>query len=778
MSLAYELSEERPAGTFVGNVVIDSHLDDTWSAIDFNSMRFSFLPQREPHADYFRIEDTTGVIRTTRRIDRDIICINQLKCDVSLNVMVQPGQYFQILKVRVTILDLNDNPPVFQDERIVRYIPEGALPGTVFALPSAEDVDSGINGIQNYQLLTTSSKFSLQVANNSADSVDLLLLVNEKVDREEEEYYTIDIVATDGGQPPLSGSMMVSISIIDSNDNNPIFENSTYEVTVAENVPLDAVIVRVHADDPDVGQNGEIVYGFSAHTWDTYGHLFFIDNSTGQILAKGPIDYEAADIYYLTVMAQDRGENSMPTYSKVIVHIEDINDYTPEITVNSLTSSHVVQVSEAAPTGTFVAHVSVVDLDAGRNGQVRCTIESEEFDLKKLFPTEYKVVTRSNQFDREAQSVYHITIVCRDKGKPSLRASQDVDIYIKDENDHIPIFNQPNYKASVRENNMVGVFVVQVNASDQDEGDNAMVRYAMQRTPKDKHLLVIDPESGIVAANSIFDYETNNHYNFTILAFDNGKPPRTATATLFVTIDDINDEVPHFQLSSYSFEVEENQSAGTLVGVVTAVDIDTSPFNVVTYAIDVHRSMTRAFAVHPDKGRIVTTRELDREEREVYNLVLIASNMGHPLMRNIVDVTVFVLDHNDNKPAILFPNEWNHTVHVPYMTQVGNLVTKIQASDADLNQNSVLSYQITSGDDKGVFAIDEVTGDIKLQQDLMDHKDNRFALVVMVTDGGTPHKTTVSTLWIHITKEILLPQRRTASFLGPLRESLNYCVFS
>ena len=766
-ALEYDLSEERPAGTFVGNVVIDSDLADTASNDDISKMHFSFLRQREPHGDYFRIEEGTGVIRTTRRIDRDTICAFQILCQVALNVMVQPGQFFQIIKVRVTILDLNDNSPVFPEARIVRYIPEGALPGTVFALPSAEDVDSGMFSIQNYQLLTVSSKFSLQIANNSAESVDILLLVTEKIDREEEEFFTMEVVATDGGEPPLSGSMMVDITIIDSNDNNPEFENATYNITVAENVPKNAVIVRVHATDPDVGQNGEIVYGFAAHTRDQYGHLFTIDNSTGQIQAKGPIDYEETNIYYLTVMAQDRGENSMPTYAKVVIHVEDINDYTPEITVNSLTPSNVVQVSEAAPPGTFVAHVSVVDLDAGRNGQVRCTIDSNEFELKKLFPTEYKVVTLSDDFDRESQAMYQVSIVCRDKGKPSLRASKDVEIFIKDENDHTPVFNQPNYKAIIRENNMVGQFVVQLNASDQDEGDNAMIRYALQgNADGGRDLLSIDPDSGIVAANAIFDYESKNQYNFTILALDGGRPQRTATTTLSVTIDDINDEAPHFQMPSYSFEVEENQSAGTFVGTVRAVDADTVPYNVVTYAIDLPKSHTRDFAVQADKGTIITTRELDREQQAVYNLKVIASNMGHPLMRNVVDVTVFVLDHNDNKPNITYPSHMNNTVHVHYTTPVGNIITRIEASDADLNENAELNYEISNGNDYGVFAIDEVSGDVKLMLDLIDYKEKRFTLIVMVTDSGVPHKSTIAELHVHVTKGMLMPQRRTESFLG------------
>ena len=777
-SLEYDLSEERPPGTFVGNVVIDAHMNGPWTSDDISKMKFSFLRQREPHWDNFRIEETTGVIRTTRRIDRDIICSRQLLCQVDLNVMVQPSSYFQIIKVTVTILDLNDNSPQFPEARMVLYVPEGATVGSVFAVQSAEDVDSGKFGIQSYKLLSASKKFSLQVTNNSAESIDVLLHLNEKVDREVQEFYTMEVVATDGGTPSRSGSMMVDITIVDSNDNNPVFANSTYNITVPENVALNAVLLRVHATDPDVGLNGEIVYSFSSHTKEQYGDLFSIDNATGQIQARGQIDYEATSIYYLTVMAQDRGPNSMPAYTKVVLNVEDINDYTPEITVNALTASRTVQVSESASPGTFVAHVSVVDKDAGRNGQVRCTIESDLFELKKLFPTEYKVVTSTAaRFDRETQSEYQVDVICRDKGKPSLRATSQIDIFVRDENDHSPVFDQSIYHSVIRENNMVGAFVVQVNASDQDEGDNAMIRYSL-RQRDDRNLLVIDTVSGVVAANAIFDYEKKKNYEFLVLAYDNGRPRRTSTATISLSVGDVNDESPHFLLPTYRFEVEENQSAGSFVGLVSAVDADTYEYNVVTYAIDVKESGTRAFAVHPDTGRIVTTRELDREEQEVYKLVLIASNMGHPQMRNTVDVSVYVLDHNDNIPVITFPNDYNNTIDVAYTTPVGHIVTQILAHDPDLNNNAALKYRIAGGDDEGIFNLDEVTGIMTVKQDISEQKGRRFSMVTMVTDGGTPHKSSVATIHIHIKKKVLVPQRRTATFLGLSGNVLIFSVVS
>ena len=196
------------------------------------------------------------------------------------------------------------------------------------------------------------------------------------------------------------------------------------------------------------GVNGEVFYKLSERSKEEHGDRFGIEAETGDLYLRSSLDYEVEQEYYLTITAQDQGPNSLPAYAKVIIHVADVNDHTPEITVNSLTPSGLVQVEEGSPEGTFVAHISVVDLDAGRSGEVRCSMDSYEFRLEQLYQTEYKIVTTAI-FDREVKSVYHLRIVCEDRGVPIQAASKHVVVTVIDANDNAPRFEKPVYIAQV-----------------------------------------------------------------------------------------------------------------------------------------------------------------------------------------------------------------------------------------------------------------------------------------------------------------------------------------
>ena len=165
------------------------------------------------------------------------------------------------------------------------------------------------------------------------------LLLKEKFNREVQDTYHVQIVAYDGGVPPKSGSIDVTIIVLDSNDNPPVFQNSTYYVNIMENVPIFTTIAHVSATDQDIGINGEVVYTFSTQTQETYGHLFGLEPETGAIFVQGNIDYEKASIYTLSVIAKDKGADSIPADATVIVTVKDVNDHPPDITVNTLSAS-------------------------------------------------------------------------------------------------------------------------------------------------------------------------------------------------------------------------------------------------------------------------------------------------------------------------------------------------------------------------------------------------------------------------------------------------------
>ena len=397
-------------------------------------LEFRFLSDpRVPLA----IDASDGVLRTKGRIDRDSLpnCRQMDRCEMSLDVTVQPVAYFRIIKVSLEIIDINDNPPRFGDSHHAFIsILESASIGSTFLLPSATDPDSPVYGVQHYDLNSLWQNFELKITPKLDGFLDVRLLLKEKLDREMREEYVLKLIAYDGGQPPKSDSINVTVRVLDSNDNDPIFERDSYEVKIVENLPLRTAILKVTATDQDSGVNGQVVYGMSPQTRQAYGDMFGVNNQTGDIFIVGTIDREKADVYQLVVTAEDCGVDSHPVDMTVTVVVTDQNDNPPKVVVNTLTAigTDFANVPENSQIGTFVAHVTVSDPDAGRNGSVNCSLDSRQFNFiqRPLLPQsdiEYQILT-AVRLDREVKDFYNVTIVCSDDGLPRKQTQKYIQV--------------------------------------------------------------------------------------------------------------------------------------------------------------------------------------------------------------------------------------------------------------------------------------------------------------------------------------------------------------
>ena len=484
-----------------------------------------------------------------------------------------------------------------------------------------------------------------------------------------------------------------------------------------------------------LGVNGEVFYKLSDRSKQEHGDRFGIEAQTGDLYLRSNLDYEVEQAYYLTITAQDQGPNSLPAYAKVIVKVGDINDHTPEITVNSLTPSGLVQVEEGSPEGTFVAHISVVDLDAGRSGEVRCSMDSYEFKLEQLYQTEYKIVTTA-VFDREIKSVYHLRIVCEDKGVPIQATSKHVVVTVIDANDNSPHFEKPVYIAQIRENISKGAFIEQVSAMDDDVGGNGALTYDILGQGV-ASVIKINAETGVIRSNIVFDYEKQSTYQFTVIAKDNGDPVLTGSTTLKLNVLDFNDVVPHFIESKYNFSIPENAPSNTYIGSVKALDEDTYPHNRIVYSIDIGYGGQNTFSIDSKTGDISTLRIIDRERTDVYVLKVVAENEEARHMRSRINVTINILDVNDNAPVFDFPSDTNNTIQIATDVPIGTPIIKVKARDPDLGNNGSLSYYITHGNDQGYFAINSTTGQMRLTKNLGGLRNQEFVIAITVRDNGS-----------------------------------------
>ena len=457
-TLHYEVMEEAREGTRIADVFEDAELAANNPASVIEALSFRFL--NDPEWD-FHIDPRTGIISTSARLDRDTLCASEPRCQTGLDVVAMtsnPTRLIEMIKVTVEILDLNDNSPVFPESHVTFQLLESASVGTGLSLQQAVDPDAGQHGVQEYRLMAIDSgirardqPFDLQVT-DSLGSTNVRLVLQRPLDRENERSYNLKIIARDGGRPRKTGSVDVTVQILDENDNDPVFDNTTYNATVAENIPINTNILRVRARDPDSGHYGTVVYRLTERSHIQYGQIFGVRNTTGDIYTTGVLDRERLPLYTLYVQAGDLGPDSFPADATVTIYILDQNDNAPGIIVNTLssTSTDRADITEDVPLDTFVAHMVVSDPDSGRNAEFNCTLNDDTFMLKwslsddeqeSLRPVrpgssalqyvsgskQYTIVTR-RPLDRETKQRYSLAITCRDRGESTQIAIKHIQV--------------------------------------------------------------------------------------------------------------------------------------------------------------------------------------------------------------------------------------------------------------------------------------------------------------------------------------------------------------
>ncbi|XP_029917167.1 protocadherin alpha-8-like, partial [Myripristis murdjan] len=625
--IRYSIPEESKEGTVVGNIAKDLGLDrSTLKARGYRIVTGSVDP-------LFQINQNDGILYVKHKIDREEICEASSTCFINLKTVLENP--LEIHYVAIEVLDINDHSPSFPEKEKRMEISESVLPGTRFQLQAASDADVGIYSVQQYKL-THNDNFRLEVNDRGDNGKIPVLLLQKPLDREVMKRHTFILTAVDGGKPPRSGTVVLSVDVLDINDNLPIFTKDTYSVTLNENAPIGTTVITVNATDLDEGSNGEVFYSFGNSVNSKLRNLFHVDANTGEIIVKGTIDFEVKDRYEIYIQASDKGAAPLTTEKSVNVKIIDLNDNAPEIEVTSFSDA----VPEDARPGTTVALISVNDLDSGPNGKVVCFVNDDvPFTLTpSLQNNMYSLVTKS-PLDREKKQSFDLTVVAKDAGEPVLSSEKEITVTVSDVNDNSPEFLLNPYSFYISENNASGDSVFSVKASDRDEGDNALISYHILRDSRTENSLTsflnINSENGNILALKTFDFETVKTFQFQVVATDSGTPSLSSNVTVNVFILDQNDNAPVilYPVSANGSaegveEIPRNVNAGHLVTKVRAYDPDIGYNGWLLFSLQ-EVSDHSLFGLDRYTGQIRTLRSFTETDEAEHKLVILVKDNGN-----------------------------------------------------------------------------------------------------------------------------------------------------
>ncbi|XP_034459628.1 protocadherin Fat 3a isoform X6 [Hippoglossus hippoglossus] len=697
-----------------------------------NVVRYQIFSDAHNSTDYFHIDSSSGLILTARMLDHELL----QKYDFIVRA-TDNGFPPLSSEVSVTVLvnDVNDNPPLFNQLLYEAYVNELAPRGHFVACVQASDADSSDCEKLDYSILSGNERMNFVM-----DKKTGILTLSSHRKQRMEPAYSLNVSVSDG---VFTSTAQVHIKMLGANLYSPVFGHNVYEAELRENAAVGTKVIQVKATDADPGVFGHFIYSFVN---DVGKDQFSID-ANGQITTAEKLDREdpANKNIILTVVARDSGGRD--SYCTVQVTLLDDNDNVPRFRATEYRAS----VKSDVATGFLVTQIQAYDPDDGTNAKVTYSLYSEAHvpvvDILEIDPDNGWMVTKGS-FSHLRNSVLSFFVKAVDGGHPVRHSLVSVYIHVLSPDSLIPYFSQHQYSFGVPEDTPIGstIGMVRLNTPPGYALLSATFALVNGETGENNQdgVFLVNKDTGVIKLDKPLDYEVIKGYHFKITTtVQQAKLDSVTSVDVEIKVFDLNDNKPAFEANSYEATVMEGMSIGTKIIQVQTVDPDSGANGQVTYNLGAliqsggdSDTLVDTFSIDSNTGWISTCKDLDHETNPSYTFTVVASDLGETLsLSSTTTVTVAVADINDNPPRFL---EQHYFSSVQESDHPGEVVAVLNTRDDDSSAlNRQVSYHITGGNYRGVFALGLVQGEWKMYvKGLLDREErNLYIINVTASDG-------------------------------------------
>uniref|UniRef100_A0A8C4H6B6 FAT atypical cadherin 2 n=1 Tax=Dicentrarchus labrax TaxID=13489 RepID=A0A8C4H6B6_DICLA len=618
--------------------------------------------------------------------------------------------------VAVNVMDVNDNPPVFDQPSYVIRVPENTEVDSIIFTARAIDLDVDTSGNVQYSLLTSTDMFRV-------DELTGEVTVTGHLDRETSPRHDLWIEARDQAKhgPQLFSMIDLVVVLQDINDNPPKFVPKVYKIKVPEDVPVGTLLVWVESVDLDLGSGGLVTYNLK----NTEGGIFNLDSSTGALTLERELDFERRPIYNLTVRAVDHGfPRSLSSSCFVEIQVMDVNENLHRPVFSEFV--YEAGVMEDAAVGTSVVMLTASDKDLGRDGVVRYHIHEGSGLGVFTIDEETGVIRTTETLDREMMPHYWLSVYVTDLGTEPLISWTHVFLEVLDINDNAPELSQPVYFASAQENVDKAKSVIQVFATDVDTSSEGKLSFQMLESHRT--YFDVDPKTGVISTLSALDREDKPEHSVEVIVSDNGSPPLRSTATVVIRVLDANDNRPKFTDKLFHVKLPEqsHQAGKQEVCRMVARDDDEGSNAVVTYQLQDNRD--ERFEIDSVTG--VVTAHGDFWPGNYSILTIKATDQGSPSRSSTARLDIEWIAH---PPPSTEPITFDEP-HFPFAVMETEPVTHM-VGIIMTERHGQRWFDITGGDEEKDFDIQRNTGTILIARRLDAARRSIYNMTVRVTDG-------------------------------------------